>query len=97
MQRAEAIDKLQRHEAQLKRLGVTHLYLFGSTGLGRAHERSDVDLFFDYDRGTFGFFALMEVKETARNILGCPTDIMTRDSLHPVLRRRIEDHAHRVF
>jgi hypothetical protein len=29
MERAEAIATLKRHEAELKQLGVQHLYLFG--------------------------------------------------------------------
>jgi predicted nucleotidyltransferase len=31
MDRGKAIAKLKQHEAELKRLGVEHLYLFGST------------------------------------------------------------------
>jgi len=49
----------------LKRLGVEHLYLFGSTARGAAGEDSDVDLFFDHPEGSLGLFALMEVKEAA--------------------------------
>ena len=30
MKRDEAISLLQQHEAELKRLGVEHLYMFGS-------------------------------------------------------------------
>ena len=82
MKRDEAIGRLKAHEAELKRLGVERLYLFGSTERGDATESSDVDLFFDYEKGKFGLFELMDVKEYAAGILGRPTDIMTRDSLH---------------
>jgi predicted nucleotidyltransferase len=47
MQRDEAIMKLREHEAELRRLGVQHLYLFGSTARGEAGEGSDVDLFLE--------------------------------------------------
>jgi uncharacterized protein len=97
MTRNEAVRRLQRHERELKGAGVRHLYLFGSTARGEASDASDVDLFFDYDRQNFGIFALMDVKELAAGILGCPADIMTRDSLHPVLRARIEADALQVF
>ncbi len=93
----DAIAKLRAHEAELRRLGVEHLYLFGSTARDQAHDDSDVDLFFDHRRGELGFFQLMDVKELARKILGRQTDIMTRASLHPVLRQRIEAMALRVF
>jgi predicted nucleotidyltransferase len=97
MERPAAIAKLKEHEAELKRLGVEHLYLFGSTARGEAREDSDVDLFFDHPVGSLGLFELMDVKEAADRILWRKTDIMTRRSLHPVLRERIEASAVQVF
>jgi uncharacterized protein len=97
MKRDEAISRLKQHEADLKRLGVDHLYMFGSTARGEAKEDSDIDLFFDYEKGKFGAFELMDVKEYAASILGRKADIVTRDSLHKTLRRRIEETAVRVF
>ena len=97
MERSEVIATLKQHEAELKRLGVEHLYLFGSTARGEARTDSDVDLFFDHPEGFLGLFELMDVKDTAARILGRKTDIMTRRSLHPVLRERIEASALQVF
>jgi len=97
MLREEVIRRLQQHQADLKRLGVEHLYLFGSTAHGEAREDSDVDLFFDHEKGKLGLFELMDVKEYAAGILGRKTDIMTRNSLHPRLRKRIEEAAVLVF
>ncbi len=97
MQRDAAIARLRASEAELKQLGVEHLYLFGSTARDTAREDSDVDLFFDYPRGRFGLFELMEVKERASGILGRKADIMTRDSLHRMLRPAIEAAAVQVF
>ncbi len=97
MKRDEAISRLQQHEAELKRLGVEHLYMFGSTARGEAGDDSDVDLFFDHEKGKLGLFELMDVKERAASILGGKTDIMTRNSLHPRLRKRIEEAAVLIF
>lgn len=97
MTRQEAIKRLRLHQAELKRAGVAHLYLFGSTARNDARADSDVDMFFDYEKGKFGLFALLDVKEIAAKILEKPADIMTRDSLHPVLRARIEASALQVF
>jgi uncharacterized protein len=97
MTRDEAISRLLLHEAELRRLGVEHLYLFGSTARGEAGADSDVDLFFDHEKGKLGLFELMELKERAASILGRKADIMTRNSLHPRLRKRIEDSAVLVF
>jgi uncharacterized protein len=97
MKRDEAIERLRRHEADLKRLGVVHLYLFGSTARDDAGEDSDVDLFFDYEKGKLGVFELMDVKAYTAGILGRAADIMTRDSLHKTLRSAIETSSVRVF
>lgn len=97
MERDAAIAKLKTHEIELKRLGVEHLYLFGSTARGEARDDSDVDLFFDYEKGKFGLFQLMDVKERTSGILGRKADIMTRDSLHRTLKSGIEAAAVRVF
>ncbi len=97
MDRRQAMERLQDHEAELRRLGVQHLYLFGSVARGEGRAESDVDLFFDYEKGKLGLFALMEVKERTAAILGCKTDIMTRDSLHRMLRDGIEASAVQVF
>jgi len=90
MRGTEAIKRLRERRAELQRLGVEHLFLFGSTARDQGREDSDVDLFFDYPRGRFGFYELMDVKEFAANVLGRKTDIMTRDSLHKALRASIE-------
>jgi predicted nucleotidyltransferase len=97
MKRAAAIAALKTHEAELKRLGVEHLYLFGSTARDEARDDSDVDLFFDHPEGSLGLFALMDVKEAAARILGRKADIMTRRSLHHALRPAIEASALPVF
>ena len=97
MKRADALSTLRAHEAEFKRLGVEHIYLFGSTARDSAGDRSDVDLFFDHPEGSLGLFALMAVKEAAGRILGARVDVMTRRGLHPVLRREIETSAAQVF
>jgi uncharacterized protein len=97
MKRDEAIERLRRHESELKALGIDHLYLFGSTARDEAREESDVDLFFDHPEGSLGLFELIDVKEAAARILGRHADIMTRRNLHPVLRARIESSAQQVF
>src|SRR5262245_56177821 len=97
MKRDEVIALLRQHEADLKRLGVERLYLFGSIARDEAKEDSDIDLFFDYEKGRLGLFELMDVKAFTASILGHATDVMTRDSLHMTLRRTIEATAIRVF
>jgi uncharacterized protein len=97
MERDDAIARLRANEAELRQLGIEHLYLFGSTLRGEAQADSDVDLFFDHPVGSIGLYGLIELKQRASEILGREADIMTRRSLHPVLRDRIEAAALPVF
>jgi len=97
MERDEAVRLLRAHAADLKRLGIEHLYLFGSTARGEARDHSHVDLFFDHEKGRVGLFEVMDVMARAAEILGRPADVRTRRSLHPRLRKRIEDSAVLVF
>ncbi len=97
MDRDLAIARLRAHQAELRRLGVEHLFLFGSTARQQARADSDVDLFFDHPEGSIGLYGLMEVKQAAARILGCKADVMTRRSLHASLRDEIEATAQQVF
>lgn len=97
MRRDDIISRLRAHQAELRRLGVEHLYLFGSAARDEAGQDSDVDLFFDHPKGALGLFELMDVKDRTGDILGVRADVMTRRSLHPALRAEIERSAVPVF
>jgi uncharacterized protein len=97
MERDEAINRLQQHQADFNRIGVDRLYMFGSTARGEAGRESDVDLFSIIRKASSASSTLMDVREFAAKILGRETDIMTRDSLHKILRQEIEAIALRVF
>ena len=97
MKRSVAIARLKQHETEFKQRGVDRFYLFGSTARDEAKDDSDVDLFFDHERGKLSLFQLMDLKEFGARILGDKAEIMTRASLHPVLREPIEVAALRVF
>lgn len=97
MQRDEAIAKLRQREADLRKMGVESLYLFGSTARGKSRSDSDVDLFFDYDSDKVGLRELFRIKDSAAEYLGCKADVMTRDSINPFIRPYAEEDAIRVF
>src|ERR1700720_4216881 len=97
MDREHVIATFRAHEAELHRFGVARLYLFGSVARQEARSDSDVDLFFDTDNPRFSLIELVDVQDRVSDILGTETDVMTRASLHPMLRHKIEGEALRVF
>src|ERR1700712_1980831 len=98
MNRVEAITKLQAHADAIKALGATSLYLFGSAVRDEARADSDLDLFVEYDPNKkFSLMDLVGIKLFLEDEFGIEVDVMTRDSLHPMLRDDIEKSAVRVF
>lgn len=97
MDKESVIRTLRAHEAELRAEGISHVYLFGSVARGEAGEKSDVDLFYDYDSNRFGFLQFMKIRELAPEIFGVPVDIMPRDGIHPRIRPQVENTAIRVF
>ena len=79
-------------------MGATALYLFGSTARDERRSSSDLDLFIDYDpTRKFSLLELVGIKQLLEEKLAVEVDITTRNSLHPMLRRDIEQSAVRVF
>jgi predicted nucleotidyltransferase len=97
MTRSDIITSLQRKAPDMRALGATSLYVFGSVARGESRDDSDVDLFIDYDPDRFSFVELIRLREQVSQFLGRPADLTTREGLHPLLRPQIEAEAIRVF
>ena len=89
MKRETVIAILAARQNELhSRFGVKSLLLFGSVARGEAAERSDVDLFVEFNRPT-GYFGLGELQEYLERLLDCSVDHGTPRSLKPRLRDRV--------
>ena len=98
MRREDAIAALKNEAEAVKARGAPALYLFGSTLRNEAKPDSDVDLFIDYAHGTgFSLIELLGIKHHLEDRLGIHVDVTTRDSLHPLLKKKIEASAERIF
>lgn len=92
MGRDEAIRKISAHRGELKKRGVKHIYLFGSTARDEAGPGSDVDLMIRIDRESvesFSLFDLIEVKHYLEDALGNGVDLITEEGIKPRIKDRI--------
>lgn len=96
LSRDAAVARLKAQEGDLRELGVTALFLFGSTARDEADANSDIDVFVDHAPG-FGLLDLVGVTQTLEDGLGIDVHATTREALHPEMRSRIERDAVQVF
>lgn len=98
MQRDKAISSLSRYREEIRSLGATGLFLFGSTARDEATAESDLDIFVDYAPSHgFSLLNLASIKTMLEENLAVGVDITTRNSLHPLLKSEIEQSAVRIF
>lgn len=90
------LERLRALRPELEERGVAALYLFGSQARGEAGPGSDVDLFFDRE-GKLSLLDVIGIRHFIEDRLGLRVDIMTRDSLNPLLRPDIEADSVPVF
>jgi len=69
--------------------GVREAFLFGSFARGTAGDASDVDVCVDFD-GPPTMLAFVGFKLALERVLGRRVDLVTRRSVHPGMRERIE-------
>jgi uncharacterized protein len=92
MERDTILKLLRDHQAELARLGVESLALFGSLARGQAGPDSDIDLLVEFNRPV-GFFAFLDVQFYLEKLLGRKVDLVTRDALRPSMRKQILSEA----
>lgn len=92
----KAIKILTDHKKDLMRLGVRALSLFGSVARDAGTPKSDVDILIDFDSQK-GLFVFMDIKSYLEDLLDCEVDLVTKNALHPSLKKRILQEAKHVF
>lgn len=87
-------------EADLRRQGVDHLYLFGSVARDEADGASDVDVAFDVEPSASERFSLIDQSRIRRQLveaLSVPVDFVERAYLRPRIGARAKIDMVRVF
>jgi uncharacterized protein len=81
---AAILRALQANADHLRRLGVRHLSIFGSTARGTARPDSDVDLLVELDAGRkIDLFDYAGIVGEIQRLIAHPVDVARRDSLKP--------------
>jgi uncharacterized protein len=88
MDRELVLQILHQNQAEINSYGVKSMALFGSVARGEARPDSDVDLLVEFDRPV-GLFGLVALQLRLEELLGCPVDIGTWDSLKAPVRSTI--------
>lgn len=83
------IDKIKNKILPiLKKYDVSRASLFGSIVGGEATEESDIDILVEF-RGEKSLLDLAGLKIELEELLGRGVDVLTYNSLHPLLREKI--------
>ncbi len=79
--KGKIIEALGKH-------GVRRASLFGSVVTGEATANSDIDILVEFE-GRKSLLDLVGLKMELEDLLGKKVDVLTYESLHPLLRERI--------
>ncbi|MBA2246455.1 MAG: nucleotidyltransferase family protein [Gemmatimonadetes bacterium] len=83
--RDEAIRRLLSIEAEIRRLGVRRLALFGSVLRNEARADSDVDLLVEFIPSEKTFDRFMALADLLEETLGHPVEVVTTEALSPYI------------
>ncbi|MBI2864161.1 MAG: nucleotidyltransferase family protein [Chloroflexi bacterium] len=81
----EILALLQKHHAELRRLGVRRCGLFGSFVRNVSRDQSDVDILVDFEPGQKTFDHFMQIAFYLEDLFGRPVDLITTESLSPYI------------
>jgi len=98
MTRDEIIGRIRSRAGEIRALGASALFLFGSAARDELREDSDIDVFIDREPSAkFTFVELTNLLFLLEEEFGREIDLTTRGGLHPKARERIEASAVRVL
>ncbi len=83
--RDQAIQRLQRIEADIRRLGVRRLALFGSVVRDEARPDSDVDVLVEFVPSEKSFDRFMALADLLEEALARPVELVTTEALSPYI------------
>ncbi len=98
MNRDQALSTLKTHETELRKAGLSALYLFGSVARDENSPNSDIDLACSIDKAAhIGLFEFAGIIIQLEERLRSKVDLVTLDAMRPRIRARAEQDMVRVF
>ena len=98
MVKRDIIEKLKKHENELRQKGVTHAAIFGSYAREEQKIGSDIDILIElspsYEMDIFSYVGL---KNYIAHFFDCPVDVIHKAALKKELRGIVEKEAVYVF
>ena len=94
----QALDEsiIERIREVLRRHGVTRAAVFGSVARGEATSNSDLDILVEFPRGK-SLLDLVQLEFDLAEILDTTVDVVTYNSLHPLIRERVIEEQVRIL
>ena len=93
----EAAARLRPRVADLRALGVERLALFGSVSRGRPRPDSDADVLVSFAPGRKSYGRFLELADLLQAALGRSVELVTVESLSPILGPKILAEARDVL
>ena len=93
MKPTEIFQTICKHRSELSRLGVSRIGLFGSAARGELTKESDLDFLVEFRPGEKNYDRFFELGELLESLFKRKVDLLTVESVSPLLRQRILDEA----
>ncbi|WP_339812039.1 nucleotidyltransferase family protein [uncultured Imperialibacter sp.] len=84
------LEFITTHQPEIERFGVSKLGLFGSFVRNEQTPESDIDILVEYKPGTKSFDNFIGLIDYLENSLGRNIELVTPESLSPLIRPYIE-------
>lgn len=84
------LSVIKNHKAELSRLGIRNIGLFGSCARNEQNEKSDIDILIDFDSDKENFDNYMAVYDLIERLFkNRRVDIVTKNGLSPYIGPKI--------
>lgn len=83
--KSELLDRLRERRAEISRLGVARLGVFGSFVRDEPTPESDVDIFVEFAPGMKNFDRFMALAQLLEDVLQRRVELVTPESLSPYI------------